>query len=146
MTSIVMPRRPLLRVGALLGAMMSAVVLVATSAWANPCSKTGYGTVPNCQAQAQAGISYSGWETKGWAYYCSGDHPYYWRPYNEANNSCFSVAENKIDEGTNYSKFSATITNWCFNKQTIVITLACSTDKPVYVCANSMAPHCPFGR
>ena len=104
-------RRQMLRVSALLGAVMSLTGLAATSAWANPCSKTGYGTVPNCQPQAQAGISYSGWETKGWAYYCSGDHPYYWRPFNEWNNNCFSVAENKLDEGDNLHKFSVTITN-----------------------------------
>jgi hypothetical protein len=106
--------------------------LWATRAWANPCNSS----VPDCQAQVQAGISYSGWETKQWAYYCSGDHVYYCSSAVVIcagdssgfvfDNKCFSVAENILAEGRNPSKMSATITNWCFKKETLVITLPCS--------------------
>jgi hypothetical protein len=34
--------------------------------------------VPDCQEQVQAPVSYTGWQTQGWAYYCTGDHPYFW--------------------------------------------------------------------
>jgi hypothetical protein len=132
------------RVGDMIGAGLLMSALLATSAWANPCNKSGYPTPTNCQVRAQAGISYGGWETKGWAYYCTGDHPYYWLPHFEGNNSCFSIAENKFDENDN--KFSATITNWCFNKQTLVISLGCGTEpKRSGPCANSLNPNCPFG-
>ena len=34
--------------------------------------------IPNCEVQTQAPVPYGRAETKGWAYYCTGDHPYYW--------------------------------------------------------------------
>jgi hypothetical protein len=34
--------------------------------------------VPFCETQQQAPVHYWSWQTSGWAYYCSGDHPYYW--------------------------------------------------------------------
>lgn len=142
--ALAVDRRLALRVSEVIGTGIVASALAATSVWANPCNKTLYPTPPNCQARSQAGISYGGWETKGWAYYCTGDHPYYWRPYFEGNNSCFSIAENKFDETQN-NKFSATITNWCFNRQTLVVSIACSSDEQPRSCLNSLAPDCPFG-
>lgn len=110
------------------------------SALADPCT-TAYNSstqqnVPNCEDQAQPAVSYSASNTKGWAYYCGGDHPYYWGLSNgfnnayEKNNNCFTITENTIAEGGNSSKFDATITNWCLKKETLVVTLACSSDPP----------------
>jgi hypothetical protein len=126
----------------LLGAVVMASALTTTSVRADPCTK-GPGSVPNCQARVQAGISYSGWDTKQWVYYCAGDHPYYWRPRYEWNSSCFSVAENPAPEDSDPSKFSATITNWCFKKETIVISLACSDKLQPRPCGFSLG--CPSG-
>jgi hypothetical protein len=118
------------RIGGL-GALALAVTLAAaTSAQANPCDPAHH--IPDCQAQVQAPITYSGWATKSWAYYCSGDHPYVWigggvalDPYWESNNHCFSILENPGFDGP--SKFDATYTNWCAKKEALVITLACSS-------------------
>src|ERR1700761_1293124 len=41
--------------------------------WAEVCSG-----VPQCEQQQQAAVSYNADQTRGWAYYCTGDHPYYW--------------------------------------------------------------------
>ena len=88
--------------------------------------------VPNCQQQVQAPVSYTGWQTQGWAYYCTGDHPYFWGLRQSGacgsvsfDNSCFTVTEDAIAEGTDPSKFDGTITNWCFSTQSIIVTLGC---------------------
>lgn len=92
--------------------------------------------VPNCEPQVQAPVTYSGWDTKGWAYRCGGDHPYYWGidsafPYNySANNHCFTITENPINEAGDKSKFDATFTNYCFKKETITVTIGCSSSAP----------------
>jgi hypothetical protein len=113
-------------------------MLWAGSASANPCVKQ----ITNCQPQVMAGISYSGWETKGWAYYCSGDHPYYWgKSTFESNNSCFSVAEQMFR--TNNRKLNVTITNWCFKKETLVLILACSDHVPGFPCGIPTGLGCP---
>lgn len=115
-------------------AAVAAMLALAAPAWAltPPC----YDFIPgNCQPQVQAPISYTGWQTQGWAYYCTGDHPYYYGLNQDFggvysfDNSCFSVAENAFAESGNDHKFDALITNWCFTTQQIVVTLACS-DKP----------------
>jgi hypothetical protein len=92
--------------------------------------------VPDCQQQVQAPVSYTGWQTQGWAYYCTGDHPYFWGVGNACqnlnfsfDNSCFSVLEDEFAE-TTPSKFDATITNWCLSTQSITVTLGCSTQAP----------------
>ena len=127
------PRR--LIAGLLIVAAMTCTPL---AAWAHtPCDPTFMSPVTNCELQTQAPVHYGSWETQGWAYYCTGDHPYYWGPnanYYENftwDSSCFSVAENWWAEGSP-NKFDATITNWCINPggQKITVTLGCSKDPP----------------
>ena len=91
------------------------------SAQQNPC---GDFQDPDCQNQVQAGINYSGWETKSWAYYCGGDHPVY-RDGSDSidfGNTCFTVAENPVAENKN---FDGSFTNWCIGDQSLVVVLAC---------------------
>ena len=106
----------------------------------DPCTTAFNSTtqegVPNCEDQVQPAVGYSGWETKGWAHDCNGDHPDDWGAGHgflnayEQNNNCFTITENIISEGDDSSKFDATITNWCFKKETLVVTLACSSEPP----------------
>lgn len=126
---------PRLIAGLLIVAAMTCTPL---AAWAHtPCDPTFMSPVTNCELQTQAPVHYGSWETQGWAYYCTGDHPYYWGPnanYYENftwDSSCFSVAENWWAEGSP-NKFDATITNWCINPggQKITVTLGCSKDPP----------------
>lgn len=89
----------------------------------DPCAAT-----PNCEAQPQAPIHYSAWDTKGWAYYCTGDHPFFWSGEwgftgFSWDNSCFSVTEQLNSGG---SKFDGLITNWCLKSEDITVTLGCS--------------------
>lgn len=118
----------------LLAALLLAALLHPAAALAEACSG-GATTIPECERQVQAAHSYSGWETKGWAYYCTGDHPYYWGASSyilgnySSNNSCFSVAENVFAENQ-ANKFDATITNWCLKSESITITLGCSKQPP----------------
>ena len=121
-----------------------AAVLGGGTAWADACSgssRWGGGSperITNCQTQVQAPVTYGGWDSKGWAYECKGEFPYYWgldygySPSFTTNNHCFSVAENAVNEGDDpsNSKFDATFTNWCLKKETITVTLACSSDPP----------------
>ena len=78
--------------------------------------------VPNCQEQTKSWIHFKALETKGYAYYCTGSHPYYWNngpALGFGNNwkfkpSCYSVTENVFGETTKRpSKADFTITNWC---------------------------------
>ncbi len=123
----------------------SAVVIALTSppAWADACDSNNTNPIPilpakipNCELQVQPPLKFSGLATKGWAFYCAGDHPYYWglsqgfSPSFTFNNSCFSVAENTATENADNGKFDATFTNWCLKSETITVTLAC-TDKPI---------------
>src|SRR3954447_548723 len=91
--------------------------------------------VPLCETQVMKPIHYWSWQTSGWAYYCSGDHPYYWNNGQSTlgfgnnftwDNSCFSVTENPFAEDA--SKMDATITNWCIHRggEDITVTLGCS--------------------
>lgn len=108
--------------------VLTTIVALPASAWGQswPCWDYLMGA---CELQVQAPVTYTGWQTQGWAYYCTGDHPYYqganWNVYNAFtfDNSCFSVAENRFAEGQN--KFDALITNWCVTTQQITVTLAC---------------------
>ena len=122
MTSVAACLRRTLRVGWLPGIVAIIGLGSASSAWAqaDPCNSS----IPDCQVQIQAGISYHGWETQGWAYYCSGSHPYFWNY--SFGNSCFEVTQNGPEEQNNPSKFDATITNWCLTTETIPVALACS--------------------
>lgn len=58
--------------GRLLAVASLIMTTVADSAGAAVCDG-----VPSCQPQVMAPVRYKGWETRGWAYYCSGDHPDY---------------------------------------------------------------------
>jgi len=91
--------------------------------------------VPLCETQVMKPIHYWSWQTSGWAYYCRGDHPYYWNNGQSTlgfgnnftwDNSCFSVTENPFAEDA--SKMDATITNWCIHRggEDITVTLGCS--------------------
>lgn len=114
--------------------VLAALVLLPTVAWAQspPCTDYLEG---QCVVQVQAPIGYTGWQTQGWAYYCTGDHPYFkGLRYDVGNsftfdNSCFTVAENEFAEAGNDGKFDALITNWCLNSQQLVISLACYDHK-----------------
>lgn len=119
------------------------IALAAPPAWADACDSRNTNPIPelpakipDCQLQVQPPLKLSGWDTKGWAFYCTGDHPYYWglsqgfSPSFTFNNSCFSVAENAAAEDTDKGKFDATFTNWCLKSETVTVTLAC-TDKSI---------------
>jgi hypothetical protein len=44
----------------------------------DPCSNTHPGSIPNCRNQVQAPVHFDLLETKGWAFYCGGDRPYFY--------------------------------------------------------------------
>lgn len=119
--------------GLVLGSAALAVLLAApvpVRAQSDPCP--GAGVPGKCQPQVQAPITYRGWQTQGWAYYCTGDHPYFWGLSTSHSgsysfdNSCFTVAENMFAENGCDDKFDALITNWCVTTQQLTVTLACS--------------------
>jgi hypothetical protein len=110
--------------------------VVLAMAYAGRASAAPCDGVPLCEPQVMSGVRYSALHTSGWAYYCTGDHPYYWNPdqilglfgHNYSfDNSCFTVSENPFAED-HPSKFDATITNWCLKHETITVTLGCSAE------------------
>ena len=115
----------------------TAMTLTPVAARAEPCDPTIMSPVPDCEPQPQAPVHYDSWQTHGWDYYCTGDHPYFWGLSSDYlsnftwDSTCFSVAENWFGEGPP-NKFAATITNWCINPdgQQITVTLGCSKDPP----------------
>jgi hypothetical protein len=132
----------------------AAIALAPLATWAEACHD--YTTpIPDCETQTMATIHYGAWQTRGWAYYCTGDHPYFWGSaeyyagnYSQ-NNNCFSVTENPFVE-TTPNKFDATITNWCLKGEDITITLGCSDAPPpgylpacTYVGGPVHDPGCP---
>jgi hypothetical protein len=128
-------RSMLLRVRRLLGALLLAALLAPAGALASPCGPYTTGNIPDCELQQQAPVPYSALETQGWAYYCTGDHPYFWGLSSNYpgdftwDNSCFSAIENVFPE-TTPNKFDATFTNWCLSAENIVVTLGCSSQPP----------------
>lgn len=100
--------------------------------------------VPSCEQQTMQSVSYGAWDTKGWAYYCTGDHPYYWNNGPDLgfgnnfsfDNHCFTVTENPFAENEP-SKMDATITNWCLKHETITVTLGCSQQPQTIACPNN---------
>jgi len=105
--------------------------------------------VPLCQPQTQAPVGFGHLETKGWAWYCTGDHPYYWNNapdlglggdnFGWTARTHFTVSENPFPEMNNPSKFDATITHWSFHDDTITMTIGCSQQSqngPVQSCSN----------
>jgi hypothetical protein len=134
----IMPHRSTTRLALFLGVLT--VIAYPSGSGAAPCDG-----VPHCAPQVMAPVHYSAWQTSGWAYYCTGDHPYYWN--NDSilgfgnnfsfDNSCFSVIENPFAEGnTQQSKMDATITNWCLKGEDITVTLGCSQQP-------QQGPSCP---
>src|SRR3954471_1126491 len=125
------------------------------SSLAAPCDG-----VPQCEPQTKESVFYSSWRTKGWAYYCTGDHPYYWN--NDSilgfgNNFSWephenvSVIENPFAESSDSpSKMDATITNWDPSPRTITVTLGCSQQPQDVSCPNinktkvGPDPKCPM--
>jgi hypothetical protein len=80
-----------------------------------------------CQNQTQTTITYSGLQSQGWAYYCTGDHPYFpgsnSPPAIAWNNTCFTEVENEFLESG--SKEDGSFTNWCTSIQSLTVVLAC---------------------
>jgi hypothetical protein len=124
----------------------AAVALTCLLALAAP-ARTAAGvcdSVPDCEGQVQTPEFYIAWQTSGWAYYCTGDHPYYWnndQVLGFGNNftwddSCFTVTENPFAE--DISKMDATITNWCLAEEFITVTIGCSRQP-------QGGPSCPNG-
>src|ERR1700712_5332940 len=117
-------RKPIMLVlhGAIIATLMNT-----NAGWAegNGCSSA----IPDCALQTQSEIGYSGLQTKGWAYHCTGARPYFWGS-NYAGvsdsysfgNTCFSVTENGFAE-TDAGKFDATITNWCLKHEDFIVSI-----------------------
>ena len=88
-----------------------------------------------CQDQTQYAVSYTGWQTQGWAYHCSDPnnvYTNYWpSTYGIAfSNSCFTVAENPVNDAGDQSKADANYTNWCVDNQSLTVVLACWNEPP----------------
>ena len=100
----------------------------------DPCQPGYDDPIPSCEHQVQTPLHFKGWQTSGWAFYCTGDHPYFYgmnQGYYDAytwDNNCFSVTENEFVDGVN--KLDVTITNWCLKSEDITVTLACSSTPP----------------
>jgi len=127
-------RGPLRQVGLMAFAIS---VSITAAAWSTPCDQTlTPPVVPDCELQQQAPVHYWSWETSGWAYYCTGDHPYFWGMQQGFilnytwDNSCFSVTENVFAD--NLNNLDATITNWCLHRggEDLTVTLGCSSMPP----------------
>lgn len=93
--------------------------------------------IPDCELQQQSSVPYKRSQTQGWAYYCSGDHPYYWGSAYAGNsgrwvqtNSCFTTTENGLAETGDPGKLDVTVTNWCAKAESYSISLACSPQAP----------------
>jgi hypothetical protein len=140
-----------LRAAAFLGL---ALMLLSQPALARDPCEPGYDDpIPSCEHQVQAPLQFKAWQTSGWAFYCTGDHPYFYgmnQSYYDAfswDNSCFTVTENELSDGVN--KLDVTITNWCLKKEDITLTLACSATPPPGIAACTVTgsavkdPGCP---
>lgn len=119
----------------LLAAILSFFIYVDT-AFADACHK-----VPQCQKQTKEKIHFKALQTRGWAFYCTGEYPYYWNNDNilgfgnnfDRSPSCFSVVEDPFEEN-HPSKADFTITNWCHESKfpwapksdDIKVTIGCS--------------------
>lgn len=107
------------------------------TAFADACER-----VPHCEKQTKGKIHFKALQTRGWAFYCTGEYPYYWNNddilgfgnnYNRSP-SCFSVVENPFAETSHPSKADFTITNWCHEKKfpwvpksdDVTFTIGCS--------------------
>ncbi len=118
-----------------------AASLESGAAWADACDAHNYNiegspSIPDCELQVQSPLKFSPLDSKVWVFHCGGDHLYYWglaQGYSPAytfNNTCLTVPENAAAEGSDTSKFDATLTNWCFKSETVTVTLAWSDQEP----------------
>ena len=102
---------------------------------ADPCADD-WSPPLNCQTQTTSPVYYGTLDSKTWAYYCSGDHPYYWGLQNPGADSPgyeivpygFTSIENEAAED-NPSKLAAEFTNW-HSGQNLVVQIACSNVPP----------------
>jgi hypothetical protein len=125
------------RISLFLHALMLAA-LVSPPASADPCVDS-WSPPPNCQTQTTAPVYYSFWDTKSWAYYCTGDHPYYWGTNTDGNKADvigyeivpygFTSVETASGEGDSVNKLDALFTNWSTG-QNLVVQMACSNVPP----------------
>jgi hypothetical protein len=133
MMALTSQTRRLLRRAVLLAVAIS--IGISSAAWATPCDPTIFQPVPDCQVQTQTPVRYDGWDTSYWAFYCGGDHPYFWGMSSgwilnfTWDNSCFSAIENVFGE-TEANKFSVLFTNWCITHQYVTVSLGCSKQPP----------------
>ena len=108
-----------------LGAMVALGPGTGSAQAADACGQSAVSHPFNdCQNQVQAPISYDGWQTQSWAYYCGGDHPHFAEGNDGVawDNSCFTNTENLVKENDN---FDGDFTNWCLDTQSLVAVLAC---------------------
>ena len=124
--------------GPLFGAAALAALLLGPigPAWAqrtgNPCPSDLLAT-GQCQEQVQAPVSYSGDQSQGWAYYCTGDFPIAYSLPNQGayaytwDSACFTVTENPSQETDDTSKFDLVSTNWCPFTEVLNVAIACLT-------------------
>ena len=115
-----------------LAVLTIAVLTTKCFASSDPCSGT-----PSCELQQQAPVTYRADQTQGWAYYCTGDHPYYWGAAYAGNSGrwvqtskWFTTIENGLGETGDPGKLDVTVTNWDAKKQDYTISLACSQEPP----------------
>lgn len=123
----------------LAAAAMAIAALTAGSARANDACTKRPGIlvgIPDCEIQPQVPVKYGAWDTKGWAYYCKGDYPYFWGVgWSEPRSftitgKCFEATENAFAQGDDLSKFDATFTNCCLKSEELELSLACSSQNP----------------
>lgn len=97
-----------------------ALLSVAPAALANLCDG-----VPECQLQDKGPIKVKFLHTTGWAFYCSGDYPFYWNW--EKHASCCTAIENPFEESGHPGKLDVTITHSVpFTSDDFRVTMACS--------------------
>jgi hypothetical protein len=130
--------------------ILGIAILIATSGRgyaADACDNSA--APPDCQQQIQSAVPYSGWESNTWAYYCTGDHPFYWGPSNSSDTGNFQVLtpnytfiESIFAENGSPNKMDALFTNWSIYTQQLVVALACSDQPPpqAQVCNNPGNP------
>ena len=91
--------------------------------------------IPDCEPQVQQPELWHWGSLGGWAYYCTGDHPYFWTYYSGSytwDNSCFTLLA-IFEEGQIPSKADFTIGNWCLKAESLTVTLGCSKQpSPTY--------------
>lgn len=102
--------------------------------------------IPECQVQPQTPVKLKPLQTKGWAFYCTGDYPYYVKF--EKQGSCCSATENPFVEDRP-SKCDVTLTNWKVYTHHVTIRLACSKIDPHGPPCNATSgpvgdPKCPI--